>query len=47
LRCSRQSPHKRDELVPKNVIPQATYNRIKGQIIAGRPGNKKSAREGP
>ena len=28
-------PYKRkDELVQKNIIPQATYDKIKGQIIA-------------
>lgn len=31
-------PYKgKDELVSKNVIPQATYDKIKGQIIAKQP----------
>jgi competence protein ComEA len=35
-------PYKgKDELVSKNVIPQATYNKIKGQIIAKQPAGKK------
>lgn len=35
-------PYKgKDELVSKNVIPQATYNKIKGQIIAKQPTGKK------
>lgn len=46
--------HKGDELGSKNLIPQATYNQIKGQIIAKQPaegnnieapGEKESARE--
>ena len=35
-------PYKgKDELVSKNVIPQATYDKIKGQIIAKQPPAKK------
>ena len=35
-------PYKgKDELVSKNVIPEATYNGIKGQIIAKQPAAKK------
>lgn len=31
----------KDELVSKNVIPEATYNGIKGQIVAKQPAGKK------
>lgn len=35
-------PYKgKDELVSKSVIPEATYNQIKGQIIAKQPAAKK------
>ena len=35
-------PYKsKDELASKNVIPQATYDKIKGQIIAKQPAGKK------
>lgn len=35
-------PYKgKDELVSKNVIPEATYNQIKGQIIAKQSAAKK------
>lgn len=35
-------PYKgKDELLSKNVIPEATYNKIKGQVIAKQPAAKK------
>jgi competence protein ComEA len=35
-------PYKRkDELVQKNVVPQATYDKIKDQIVAKQPAAKK------
>lgn len=33
--------HGKDELVSKNVIPKATYDKIKGRIIAKQPAAKK------